>query len=257
MDFLLTVTLAIVRSYSPSREFALDESECALHEAFGDRLKTFPCRAMTLCHCVLSFHFAPASVFPGLLGGDGKLDDGCVPFAGSLVSPFLPTSTNDGELIDHDEFLSALFLLGHEKREWRLLRSRGSAFCRWDPKNLESSVLKRAGRAITVQILWGDPTKAETDDGALAQGFRPKQCRQARGGAKEGGRIEKRWSWNQALTPKLAERRAPRISKEAQQRRDEGRRTAGGLSGANAFPGCRSSKLNFGSWDNVGNRRRD
>ncbi len=41
---------------------------------------------------------------------------------------------------------------------------------------------------------------------------------------------------DQALTPKLAGRGTPRISKEAQQKRDEERRTAGGLSGTNAFP---------------------
>ena len=72
----------------PSREFALDENECALHEAFGDRLKTFPVGndVVPLCS-VLPLALL---VFPGLPSGNGNLTTG-VPFARSLVSAFLPT----------------------------------------------------------------------------------------------------------------------------------------------------------------------
>jgi hypothetical protein len=87
--------------------------------------KPFPW-AMMLCFCVLSFHFA-LIVLPGLFGGDGNLDDRCAVHQ-VLGLGVLADESNDDELIDHDdEFLLSALSARARKREWHLLRSRGSA----------------------------------------------------------------------------------------------------------------------------------
>jgi hypothetical protein len=62
---------------------------------------------------------------------DPKLDWGLSPFnAKNLAAIHIVFAdvSNDGELIDHDEFLLSALSARARKREWRLFRSQGSAF---------------------------------------------------------------------------------------------------------------------------------
>ena len=95
----------------PRGQFALDEYERALDEAFGDGREALAVGndAMPL-RPVLPFALL---VLPGLLGGNGEFDDGGA-IRQMLDLGVLADESNDAELIDHDDFLLSARLLGHE-----------------------------------------------------------------------------------------------------------------------------------------------
>ena len=83
------------------------------------------------------------------------------------------------------------FLLGHENASGACSEAE-EVHLLGGPKNL-ILCSEASGTSNNGQILWGDPTKAERTTARWRRDFARSSAEQR--SAKEGGRIEKRWSW--------------------------------------------------------------